>query len=78
MVFQKPHPFPISIYDNVAYEVRIAGRNSRGELDAIVEFALKSAVLWDEVKDHLNKSVLRLSGGQQQRLCIARALAVQY
>lgn len=77
MVFQKPNPFPISIYDNVAYGVRIAGRRSRGELDAIVESALRSAALWDEVKDHLNKSALGLSGGQQQRVCIARALAVK-
>ena len=77
MVFQKPNPFPISIYDNVAYGVRVAGRPARSELDAIVESALKSAALWDEVKDRLNKSALGLSGGQQQRLCIARALAVK-
>ncbi len=77
MVFQKPNPFPTSIYDNVAYGVRIAGRRSRGELDAIVESALRSAALWDEVKDYLNKSALGLSGGQQQRVCIARALAVK-
>ncbi len=77
MVFQKPNPFSISIYDNVAYGVRVAGRRSRTELDEVVEFALKSAALWDEVKDHLNKSALSLSGGQQQRLCIARALAVR-
>lgn len=77
MVFQKPNPFPVSIYDNVAYGVRIAGRRARGELDAIVESALKSAAIWDEVKDNLNKSALGLSGGQQQRLCIARALAVK-
>lgn len=77
MVFQKPNPFPMSIYDNVAYGVRVAGRRARGELDAIVESALKSAALWNEVKDDLNKSALGLSGGQQQRLCIARALAVK-
>lgn len=77
MVFQKPNPFPVSIYDNVAYGVRVAGRRARGELDVIVESALKSAALWDEVKDKLNKSALGLSGGQQQRLCIARALAVK-
>ncbi len=77
MVFQKPNPFPMSIYDNVAYGVRIAGGRTRAELDAIVESALKSAAIWDEVKDNLNKSALGLSGGQQQRLCIARALAVK-
>lgn len=77
MVFQKPNPFPRSIYDNVAYGVRIAGRRSKAELDAIIESALISAALWDEVKDNLNKSALGLSGGQQQRLCIARALAVK-
>lgn len=77
MVFQKPNPFPASIYDNIAYGIRVAGRRARGELDAIVESALKSAALWDEVKDNLNKSALGLSGGQQQRLCIARALAVK-
>lgn len=77
MVFQKPNPFPISIYDNVAYGVRVAGGNSKPELDAIVESALWDAALWDEVKDKLNKSALGLSGGQQQRLCIARALAVK-
>lgn len=77
MVFQKPNPFPMSIYDNVAYGLRVAGRRSRAELDAIVESALKSAALWDEVKDNLKKSALGLSGGQQQRLCIARALAVK-
>ncbi len=76
MVFQKPNPFPLSIYDNVAYGVRIAGRQAKGQLDVIVESALKSAALWDEVKDNLNKSALGISGGQQQRLCIARALAV--
>jgi phosphate transport system ATP-binding protein len=77
MVFQKPNPFSMSIYDNVAYGVRVAGRRSKAELDEIVESALKSAALWNEVKDHLNKSALELSGGQQQRLCIARALAVK-
>ena len=77
MVFQKPNPFPMSNYDNVAYGVRIAGRCSKTTLDEIVESALKSAALWDEVKDKLHKSALGLSGGQQQRLCIARALAVK-
>ncbi|MDZ8026772.1 MAG: phosphate ABC transporter ATP-binding protein PstB [Nostoc sp. SerVER01] len=77
MVFQKPNPFPISIYENVAYGMRIAGRYPKVELDEIVEFALHSAALWDEVKDKLDKSALGLSGGQQQRLCIARALAVK-
>ena len=77
MVFQKPNPFPMSIYDNVAYGVRLAGRQSKVELDAIVESSLKSAAIWDEVKDNLKKSGLGLSGGQQQRLCIARALAVK-
>ncbi len=77
MVFQKPNPFPSSIYDNVAYGVRIFDRHPRSQLDEIVESALKSAALWDEVKDKLKKSALGLSGGQQQRLCIARALAVQ-
>jgi phosphate transport system ATP-binding protein len=77
MVFQKPNPFPISIYDNVAYGVRIAGRRSKANLDEVVESALKAAALWNEVKDNLKKSALGLSGGQQQRLCIARALAVK-
>jgi phosphate transport system ATP-binding protein len=77
MVFQKPNPFPISIYDNVAYGVRVAGRKSRTEMDEIVESALQGAALWNEVKDNLKKSALGLSGGQQQRLCIARALAVK-
>lgn len=77
MVFQKPNPFPMSIYDNVAYGVRIAGRCAKHKLDEMVESAIKSAALWDEVKDKLNKSALGLSGGQQQRLCIARALAVK-
>jgi len=77
MVFQKPNPFPMSIYDNVAYGIRVAGRTSRGELDDIVESALRGAALWEEVKDRLSRSALGLSGGQQQRLCIARALAVK-
>lgn len=77
MVFQKPNPFAMNIYDNVAYGVRVAGRRSQADLDAIVESALTGAALWDEVKDSLRKSALGLSGGQQQRLCIARALAVQ-
>jgi phosphate transport system ATP-binding protein len=76
MVFQKPNPFPKSVYDNVAYGPRINGVK-RGELDAVVESALTSAALWDEVKDKLKKSALSLSGGQQQRLCIARAIAVK-
>ena len=77
MVFQKPNPFPMSIYDNVAYGPRIHGIHSKSELDAIVEKSLKGAALWDEVSDRLKKSALGLSGGQQQRLCIARALAVE-
>lgn len=77
MVFQKPNPFPMSIYGNVAYGVRITGRVKKAELDEIVESALKGAALWDEVKDNLQSSALGLSGGQQQRLCIARALAVK-
>lgn len=77
MVFQKPNPFLISIYENVAYGVRIAGRCRKVELDEIVESALQGAALWDEVKDKLHQSALGLSGGQQQRLCIARALAVK-
>jgi len=76
MVFQKPNPFPKSIFDNVAYGPKIAGVPKR-ELDGIVEKALQSAALWDEVKDRLGKSALGLSGGQQQRLCIARAIAVE-
>ena len=76
MVFQKPNPFPKSVYDNVAYGPRINGVK-RGELDEVVESALTSAALWDEVKDKLKKSALGLSGGQQQRLCIARAIAVK-
>ena len=75
MVFQKPNPFPKSIYDNVAFGPRLAGR--RNGLDEVVEKALRSAALWDEVKDRLKKSALGLSGGQQQRLCIARAIAVE-
>lgn len=77
MVFQQPNPFPMSIYDNIAYGPRLHGIKSRHELDGIVEEALKNAVIFDEVKDRLRKSALGLSGGQQQRLCIARALAVQ-
>ncbi|MEP0873391.1 phosphate ABC transporter ATP-binding protein PstB [Trichocoleus desertorum AS-A10] len=77
MVFQKPNPFTMSIFENVAYGVKLLGRPSRDKLDEIVEGALRGAALWDEVKDNLNKSALGLSGGQQQRLCIARALAVQ-
>lgn len=76
MVFQKPNPFAMSIYDNVAYGPRTHGVKNRSELDETVENSLKSAALWDEVKDRLRKSALGLSGGQQQRLCIARALAV--
>ncbi len=77
MVFQKPNPFPMSIYDNIAYGPRVHGVKSRQKLDEIVENSLRAAVLWDEVKDRLKKSALGLSGGQQQRLCIARALAVE-
>ena len=77
MVFQKPNPFPMSIYDNIAYGPRLHGNHKGHELDEIVENALRGAALWDEVKDRLKKSALGLSGGQQQRLCIARALAVQ-
>jgi phosphate transport system ATP-binding protein len=76
MVFQKPNPFPMSIYDNVAYGPRAHGLKNKKKLDAIVEQSLKDAALWDEVKDRLKKSAMGLSGGQQQRLCIARALAV--
>ncbi len=75
MVFQKPNPFPLSIYDNIAYAPRYHGRKKQ-ELDDIVEGSLKAAALWDEVKDRLKKSALSLSGGQQQRLCIARAIAL--
>ena len=77
MVFQKPNPFPMSIYDNIAYGPRTHGIRKRGELDEIVEQALQDAAIWDEVKDRLKKNALGLSGGQQQRLCIARALAVK-
>ena len=75
MVFQKPNPFPKSIFENVAYGLRVRGMRNRGEIDGRVEKALKEAVLWDEVKDRLNDLAFNLSGGQQQRLCIARALA---
>ena len=77
MVFQQPNPFPMSIYDNVAYGPRVHGIKSKAQLDRIVEDSLKGAAIWDEVKDRLKKSALGLSGGQQQRLCIARALAVE-
>ncbi|MGB9840542.1 phosphate ABC transporter ATP-binding protein PstB [Thermovenabulum sp.] len=77
MVFQKPNPFPMSIYDNVAYGPRIHGMKDRTKLDEIVEKSLKASALWDEVKDRLKSSALGLSGGQQQRLCIARVLAVE-
>ena len=77
MVFQKPNPFPMSIYDNIAYGPRTHGIHNKAKLDEIVETSLRQAAIWDEVKDRLNKSALGMSGGQQQRLCIARALAVQ-
>ena len=77
MVFQKPNPFPMSIYDNIAYGPRTHGIRKKSELDEIVEQSLRNAAIWDEMKDNLKKSALALSGGQQQRLCIARALAVQ-
>ncbi|WP_105614875.1 phosphate ABC transporter ATP-binding protein PstB [Vallitalea okinawensis] len=77
MVFQKPNPFPMSIYDNVAYGPRLHGLKNKSKLDEIIERSLKQAAIWDEVKDNLKKSALSLSGGQQQRLCIARALAVE-
>lgn len=77
MVFQKPNPFPMSIYDNIAYGARIHGIKSKVKLDEIVERSLKSAAIWEECKDRLKKSALSMSGGQQQRLCIARALAVE-
>ena len=77
MVFQKPNPFPMSIYDNIAYGPRTHGIRSRVKLDELVENSLRGAAIWDEVKDRLKKSALGLSGGQQQRICIARALAVQ-
>ncbi len=77
MVFQKPNPFPMSVYDNIAYGPRTHGVRSKAKLDDIVERSLRDAAIWDELKDRLNKSALGLSGGQQQRLCIARALAVE-
>ena len=77
MVFQKPNPFPMSVYDNIAYGPRTHGVTNRAKLDDIVERSLRDAAIWDEVKDRLKKSALGLSGGQQQRLCIARALAVE-
>ena len=77
MVFQKPNPFPMSVYDNIAYGPRTHGVKSRAKLDDIVKRSLRGAAIWDEVKDRLKKSALGLSGGQQQRLCIARALAVE-
>ncbi len=77
MVFQKPNPFPKSIYENVAYGLRLQGINKKRTLDEVVEWALKGAALWDEVKDRLHDNALGMSGGQQQRLCIARAIAVQ-
>ena len=77
MVFQKPNPFPKSIYDNVAYGPRINGEHNKGKLNEIVEQSLRKAALWDEVKDRLSKSALGLSGGQAQRLCIARTIAVE-
>jgi phosphate transport system ATP-binding protein len=77
MVFQKPNPFPMSVYDNVAYGPRVHGLRDKRKLDEIVEKSLKNAAIWDEVKDRLKKSALGLSGGQQQRLCIARVLAVE-
>lgn len=77
MVFQKPNPFPMSVYDNVAYGPRTHGIRSKSQLDEVVERSLRSAAIWEELKDRLKKSALGLSGGQQQRLCIARALAVE-
>lgn len=77
MVFQKPNPFPMSVYDNIAYGLRTHGMRKNAELDEIVEKSLRDAAIWDELKDRLKKSALGLSGGQQQRLCIARALAVK-
>lgn len=77
MVFQKPNPFPMSVYDNIAYGPRTHGIHRKAQLDEIVENSLRNAAIWDELKDRLNKSALGLSGGQQQRLCIARALAVE-
>lgn len=77
MVFQQPNPFPMTLYDNVAYGPRIHGRKRKAEMDEIVERSLRAAALWEEVKDRMKKPALGLSGGQQQRLCIARALAVE-
>ena len=77
MVFQQPNPFPMSVYDNIAYGPRVHGINNKAMLDDIVEESLRGAAIWDEVKDNLKKSALRLSGGQQQRICIARALATK-
>jgi phosphate transport system ATP-binding protein len=77
MVFQKPNPFPMSVYDNIAYGPRTHGIRKKAELDIIVEESLRNAAIWDEVKDRLKKSALAFSGGQQQRICIARALAIQ-
>ena len=77
MVFQQPNPFPMSIYDNIAYGPRVHGLKNKHELDRIVEESLRGAAIWEEVKDRLKKSALGLSGGQQQRICIARALAVE-
>ncbi|WP_294426767.1 phosphate ABC transporter ATP-binding protein PstB [uncultured Streptococcus sp.] len=77
MVFQKPNPFPMSIYDNIAFGPRTHGIHGKAELDEIVERSLKQAAIWDEVKDRLHKSALGMSGGQQQRICIARALAIE-
>ncbi len=77
MVFQKPNPFPMSIYDNIAYGLRIHGNRNRKSIDEIIEKSLKGASLWEDVKDRLNKNALGLSGGQQQRLCIARTLAIE-
>ncbi len=77
MVFQKPNPFPMSVYDNIAYGPRTHGIHRKSQLDELVETSLRDAAIWDELKDRLNKSALGLSGGQQQRLCIARALAVK-
>lgn len=77
MVFQNPNPFPMSVYDNIAYGPRTHGIHNKGKLDAIVEKSLRQAAIWDELKDRLKKSAIGLSGGQQQRLCIARALAVE-
>jgi phosphate transport system ATP-binding protein len=77
MVFQKSNPFPRSIYENIAYALRLQGRTAPSDLDSIIEQSLRGAALWDEVKDRLHESALALSGGQQQRLCIARAIAIE-